>query len=575
MLSQPRIIFLGILLITSFSSGLLAQGSTFSLKNPNGAFNSLRKALARPDLSYTDCMKSLRTMNAAVRTANIGLLKDSMRPGSVMPDADPEQAPNNASSNLFQASMHLRDRLYDYYLRGEIQYEDLKEIWLAERLLRLADEEIQYFQKEILPYISKGRLPPKEQTARMLSRFSQAYYDNQIRINPKYEKDFYGPGGLPVGSSLSEEGIDFRSFAKGLRSGDVIVTRARQKSGVSPAISRIGNSVYEDSDVSHVFVVYKYTDAEGREQTKYIEAMIEDGVSIHDFDHFVQKVEKHRLARFGVLRFRDQEVAQRGAQRLFELVSRMKIAYDFKYRPLKDVLGSLDFSEGWEKLLEKLVQSNKPTELFCSAIAEFMIYLGSDGKIQVPAYPTQVQLKNDWYLEQFGTKRGPVSAPADFLRDPRFDQVAWVRDPIIAMAANQADAVLDVIYDYVDEKNYRFYPHWKGVALVSVLYPLRHIRPDDHPIWKLPIFRKLKTQFPQNATRSALGFMANLQNVYERLYNALWWYERSFIREHGRQLTPEERRKFVKAYIETEENRRFRWSDLRRRRLSNYFRPAD
>ena len=133
-----------------------------------------------------------------------------------------------------------------------------------------------------------------------------------------------------------------------------------------------------------------------------------------------------------------------------------------------------------------------------------MIWLGSDGTIQVPAFPTQVKIKNPWFVDQFGMKPGPVSAPADFVRDPRFDHVAWVRDVILTQGAHQADAVSDVIYEYVDEKNYRFYPHWKGVGLVSILYPIRHIRPASSPIWRLPFFRFMQRQFPQNATRAAL-----------------------------------------------------------------------
>jgi hypothetical protein len=367
------------------------------LTNPSGAFNALRKTMENPELPYNQCMTAIRTLNHSVRSASIGILKNQLRPGSVRPDADPEQAPDNASSNLIQALMHFKDRMYQYYLNGEILPEDLQEIYLADRLMRLADEEIQYFQKEILPYISKGRLPGKEQSRRLFSRFTTPYYDNQIRLNPKYESDFYGPNGLPYGPNLDEMGVDFERFKDGLKSGDVVVTRAKAKSGISPAISRIGNSIYEDSDVSHVFVVYKFTDSEGVVQTKYIEAMIEDGVTIQDWHHFTEKVEAHRLARFAVMRFRDAEVAARGAERLYQLVNAMKINYDFKYQQLSKVLGDVDFSKGWDEVMKQLVSEGRPKDLFCSAIAEFMIYLGSDGKVIVPDHPTNIEMTNDWF----------------------------------------------------------------------------------------------------------------------------------------------------------------------------------
>jgi len=564
--------FLVLVLILSgpstFASGTSAPPL---LRNPSGTFNALRKTMENPGLSYDNCMIAIRNLNGAVRHASIGLLKNQLRPGSVRPDADPEQAPDNASSNLFQALMHFKDRMYQYYLRGEIKDEDWQEILLADRLMRLADEEIQYFQKEILPYISKGRLPAKEQSRRLLSRFATPYYDNQIRLNPKYEKDFYGPNGLPIGANLDEMGVDFEKLKDGLKSGDVVVTRAKAKSGISPAISRIANSIYEDSDVSHVFVVYKFTDAQGIEQTKYIEAMIEDGVSVQDWHHFAEKVEDHRLARFAVMRFRDPEVAARGAERLYQLVSEMKINYDFKYQRLAKVLGEVDFTKGWDEVKKQLVAENRPKDLFCSAISEFMIYLGSDGKVSVPSHPTNIEMKNDWFLKQFGMERGPVSAPADFLRDPRFDYVAWVRDPILAHGANQADSVSDVIYEYV-ENGYRFYRDWKGHALVNVLYPLRNIRPDGHPIWKLRFFKFLQKQFPQNVTEETLAFMASMQNVYERLFQALKTAERAYIRKNGQQMTPEQRRQFVRDYIEADKTAAWKPIHLIRRPLRYYFR---
>jgi hypothetical protein len=118
-------------------------------------------------------------------------------------------------------------------------------------------------------------------------------------------------------------------------------------------------------------------------------------------------------------------------------------------------------------------------------------------------------------------ERGPVSAPADFLRDPRFDYVAWVRDPILAHGANQADSVSDVIYEYI-ENGYRFHRDLKGHALVNILYPLRNIRPDGHPIWKLRFFKFLQKQFPQNVTQETL---------------ALWPACRMFTKDFSRPLS--------------------------------------
>ncbi len=353
----------------------------------------------------------------------------------------------------------------------------------------------------------------------------------------------------------------------------MIVTRARAKSGISPAISRIGNSIYEDADVSHVFIVYKFADKKGVMQTKYIEAMIEDGVSVQEWHHFAEKVDAHRLARFAVVRFREPEVAARGAERLYQLSTAMKINYDFKYRQLSKVLGPVDFSKGWDAVLKQLVAEGRPKELFCSAIAEFMLFLGSDGKIKVPTHPTNIAMTNDWFLDQFGMERGPVSTPADFLRDPRFDYVAWVRDPVIAHGANQADSVSDVIYEYVEEKNYRFFRDLKSHGLVNILYPLRNIQPDEHPIWKLRFFKFVQKQFPQNVTRETLAFMASMQNVYARLFNALKRAEKNYIVKNAQQMTPEQRRQFVRDYIEADKITPFRPIHLMRRPLRYYFAP--
>lgn len=543
-------------------------------QNPTGAFNQLRRTFSRPNLSYDNCVAAIKGMNQAVRDSNIGILRDHMAIGSVMPDQNIVTAPMNASQNLFQAAMALRDRMHDYYARGELREEDVQEFWLADRLIRMTDEEIQFFAADVLPFLAGEKLPPKEVAKRAMKRLSREHLENQIMLNPKYQNDFYGPGGLPQGRDMVGDGFDLKGFEKGLRSGDVIVTRGRPKSGVSPAISRIGSSVYEEADISHVFVVYKFVDATGVERTKYIEAMIEDGVSVHDFDYFLDKVRHHKLAKFGVVRFRDQQVASRGAERLYQLVSQMKIAYDFQYRQLKDVLGPVDFSKGWEAVLAQLLDEKRPKELFCSAIAELMILLGSDGQVSVPSHPLNVEVKNDWFLEQFQMKRGPISDPASIMRDPRFDYVAWVRDPVLAHQAHQADAVADVIYEYLDEQDYRIYPNMQARILVNILYPARQIRPDDSPIWNLPLFSFLKKQFPQNVSRDVLRFLASLQNVYNRLRLDLRLGEENFIRQNGRQMTPNERRDFIRNVIETDRMRDWRFSDLWRRRLYHYFSPA-
>lgn len=114
--------------------------------------------------------------------------------------------------------------------------------------------------------------------------------------------------------------------------------------------------------------------------------------------------------------------------------------------------------------------------------------------------------------------------------------------------------------------NFFFLPH--GFERQS----LRKIRPDGHPIWKLPFFKFVQKQFPQNVSEETLAFMASLQHVYDRLFKALKSAEQNYIKQNAQQMTPQQRRLFIRYSIEAD--KKTYWSPLHpfTRPLNVYFR---
>jgi hypothetical protein len=317
-----------------------------------------------------------------------------------------------------------------------------------------------------------------------------------------------GPEELPfAGFAGGEHYVRRPSAWKGraleFHPGDVILQRGMVHN--SAAIARIGDV---DSQFSHVGIVAR--DQKG--ELVVVEALIEVGSIITPLTVNLS----HQIGRAILFRHRDGALAARAAEQIHERIAKSReptgqpILYDF----------SMEL-EGYK-------------ELFCSKLIGLAYELGSDGKVNMPPFPTLLNMKNRDFPRRIGVTAHKTFAPGDLELDPDFDVVAEWCDFRVTSNMRIKDMIMTKLFEWMEVHGYKFRPDLT-VRLIALGGRLSSRLPKRA--------QKFVASFtggvvPPNMTGSAIGAVAMLHKTAEPIYKELELLEAESIRNSGRQLHP-------------------------------------
>ncbi|AHI06753.1 hypothetical protein BDW_11265 [Bdellovibrio bacteriovorus W] len=264
-----------------------------------------------------------------------------------------------------------------------------------------------------------------------------------------------------------------------IKSGDVFLVRG--KSHVSAMIARIGD---EEGNFSHIAIVGE--DSKG--QLHVVEALIQYGTIITP----LEKWRKSYDARVALYRSKDSELAKKAARVMYDkarkaLDQKKGIRYDFK-------MDDDDYSE-----------------FFCSEVVRYAYDIASGGRVKVPQFRSSLtKFKDREYPESLGVTKETLFAPYDIEVDPRFDFVAEYRHYPLLRQVRMQDAVLQSMYSWMIEKDYKFYwaPQHSGLAYIAKIARQFGL-----------VSETLPKYMPIQSIRTNVKFEAVAKTLQENLYS--------------------------------------------------------
>lgn len=288
------------------------------------------------------------------------------------------------------------------------------------------------------------------------------------------------------------------------KSGDVVVVRGTIHN--SAAIARIGDV---DSQFSHAALIY--IDADGRQHV--VEALIEAGATTNN----LHKTLSHDLGRAVVFRHKDEELAHRAAEQIYDHVRRSRrlfgrrIPYDF----------SMEL-EGYDKL-------------FCSKLIRQAFDEASDGGQVLPTFASRFEKGSRDFLDRIGVTAKVSFAPADLELEPGFEAIAEWRDFERTSQIRLQDFVMVKLFEWMEQDGYTF-KEPPALHIVS-----RLARASAYLPWPLSSMLALVAPpVPMNMKRSTISAIAMLHYSAEPLFKRLQTLERKSIFERGYPMHPRE-----------------------------------
>ena len=287
------------------------------------------------------------------------------------------------------------------------------------------------------------------------------------------------------------------------RSGDVLLVRGTKHN--SAAIARIGDV---DSQFSHTAIVY--IDAHGRGWV--VEALIEEGAVIKP----LKAVLDHGLARAMLFRHRDEALAARAAQLIYDFVKRAQDAG-------KPIL--YDFSM-------ELGPSNR---LFCSKLVRIAYEDASEGKLRLPAFPTRFHASNVAFYKRVGVTAAESFAPGDLEIEPAFDLVAEWQDYRNTAQVRHQDMIMSKLFEWMEVHGYRFREDW-SIRLIAGLG--RFSTKLSRRVQDL--VANLFARIPPHMPKRTIATIVMLQKTAQPLLEEIQHLERVRVATEGRPLHPRE-----------------------------------
>jgi hypothetical protein len=291
-----------------------------------------------------------------------------------------------------------------------------------------------------------------------------------------------------------------------IRSGDIILSRGNAYS--SAAIARIGKN---PAQFSHMALIYIENDGQGQTYTvkealsnprvKVVEAHIEIGTTVRPLqEYFDDGNARNLLLR---LKTNSPEIPHLSAKHIHDFIQKrrenaynqaVKKSFNPKSIDKNDVNFSVPYDFGMKLLDSK--------ELFCSEIG-FAGYESQNFKVpfQLSDLTANLDIAN-----RLGITSKTVFAPGDMEIDPRFEIIAEFRNIRKLEGLRIKDQVLDSMYIWMSQKNYKFYPlaHNSATAIFAWL-----MRQSD--------FNFIKRQIPKNMNITKLNTIFTLDTVASRL----------------------------------------------------------
>lgn len=332
--------------------------------------------------------------------------------------------------------------------------------------------------------------------------------DYQKEKTPIYEKEAYHPYQIAPGINDSKK-FEFKN-------GDIMITKGI--SFVSSTISEIANP---RSLFSHIVFIHV------NEKTKAvstIESYVGKGVEIYP----IEVALRNENARVLILRPKDQELAAKAANYMYEKVTSLKakkkiIPYDY----------DLDFSD------------NK--KLSCEEVAYDAFKTMSNGAMIIPEQMSLITLSDKNFLDRIGIKKGPMMVPSDMETDSRFDIILDWTDYRIMRDSWRKDAVLGEMFRWSEDHKYSIHENFTSIA-ARVVWSTRYIP----GLWNMMAkVAGMSKDITKDVPSRTIATMASLKGIGGELLPIAIKADEDYFKLTGKWLSSKELRKALESYRAT------------------------
>lgn len=300
------------------------------------------------------------------------------------------------------------------------------------------------------------------------------------------------------------------------KTGDILITK-----GISFTSSTISEVASQRSLFSHI--VFIHVD-EKTKKVSTMESYIGYGVKTYS----IEEALRNENARILVLRIKDQKAAVKAANFMYNKITNLKkenktIPYDYE----------LNFEDN--------------TKLSCEEIAYDAFKEISQGKIILPENKSLVDLKDTEFLKKIGVKAGPLMLPADLEIDSRFDIVLDWTDYKIIRDSIRKDAIMGVMFQWMNERHYRIHQSFRSIA-ARVVWSTRFIP----GLWNLmSSLSGIPTDFQKDVPPAAISTLEGLKSIAGVMLEFTTLADEEFHRQNNRWMTSAELRQTIDTYLQT------------------------
>lgn len=267
-----------------------------------------------------------------------------------------------------------------------------------------------------------------------------------------------------------------------IRAGDIMIAK-----GISFTSSTISQLPTQPSHFSHIALFVEH-----ESKIKTIEAYIGKGVDTYDFEEAL----KNENIRILILRPKDSSLALKSSQAMVDKYDQFrkineKIKYDYE-------LNLQDHSR-----------------LTCAEVAIDAYEAGSEKKIILPEFRSEIKMKNEEFIKKLGLKNGSSMFPADMELDTRFDTILeWTNTNLIQDSVRK-DEIIKKVLNELNENKPAIQESLKASAL-NYLWKTRDIT------WLWPITAQilgLSVDFDADVPIETLKLSLNLEKTGQDYLN--------------------------------------------------------
>ncbi len=325
---------------------------------------------------------------------------------------------------------------------------------------------------------------------------------------PVYENEAYRPYFL--GKNINPQAkFEFKN-------GDIMITK-----GISFVSSTISELATPKSLFSHIVFVHVN---EKTKEVSTIESYVGKGVGLFTMVDAL----KNENARILVLRPKNQELANRAANYMYDRVMNLKkknkvIPYDYK----------LDFND------------NK--KLSCEEVAYDAFNVESKGQFIIPEVMSDIKLKDEKFLAKLGVKVGPMMVPTDMETDSRFEVALDWTDYRVLRDSWRKDAILGEMFRWIDQEDYRIRENFDSMA-AKIVWSTRFIP----GLWSLMSkISGIPKDFSKDVPSKTISTMASLKSLGSVMLEYIKEKDEEHMNQKGVWMSSEELRSSLDEFRKT------------------------